>query len=276
MESRTPGNEVYLRSPKTCRILPPSSRRAVQAWLKGVSPGSANRASPVDANQAEGSTPKAKLRMIRTVAMLVFWGLAAPVAAVIGFPGLSSPGRYPPALPHVHVWSLEWRGLTGVRVKTIGLDKLDPACHLHLHVESRLQIWIHPSPFRLIPKRTSVMGKKRIVQIPHSWPRDALWVHWYPSDRGNRDDGIESVKAAKRVVRQGLNMTIYYRGKRSFDGKLLPFKKGPFYLAMECGVSRGPDHDHRHPLRHAQRQVRHQTRVSDRQFPPAHRAKRFR
>jgi 1-acyl-sn-glycerol-3-phosphate acyltransferase len=31
-------------------------------------------------------------------------------------------------------------------------------------------------------------------------------------------------------------MTIYIEGKRSFDGKLLPFKKGPFYLAAECGV----------------------------------------
>jgi 1-acyl-sn-glycerol-3-phosphate acyltransferase len=31
-------------------------------------------------------------------------------------------------------------------------------------------------------------------------------------------------------------MIIYVEGKRSFDGKLLPFKKGPFYLAMECGV----------------------------------------
>jgi 1-acyl-sn-glycerol-3-phosphate acyltransferase len=57
-----------------------------------------------------------------------------------------------------------------------------------------------------------------------------------PVDRGNRDAGIESVRAAKEVVQQGLNMTIYVEGKRSFDGKLLPFKKGPFYLAMECGV----------------------------------------
>jgi 1-acyl-sn-glycerol-3-phosphate acyltransferase len=57
-----------------------------------------------------------------------------------------------------------------------------------------------------------------------------------PVDRGNRDAGIESVRIAKQVVQQGLNMTIYVEGKRSFDGKLLPFKKGPFYLAMECGV----------------------------------------
>jgi 1-acyl-sn-glycerol-3-phosphate acyltransferase len=57
-----------------------------------------------------------------------------------------------------------------------------------------------------------------------------------PVDRGNRDAGIEAVRAAKAVVEQGLNMTIYVEGKRSFDGKLLPFKKGPFYLAVECGV----------------------------------------
>src|SRR5205085_5385069 len=36
--------------------------------------------------------------------------------------------------------------------------------------------------------------------------------------------------------RQGINMTIYVEGGRSFDGKLIPFKKGPFYLAVECGV----------------------------------------
>jgi len=57
-----------------------------------------------------------------------------------------------------------------------------------------------------------------------------------PVDRGNRDAGIESVRASKQVVQQGINMTVYMEGHRSFDGKLLPFKKGPFYLAMECGV----------------------------------------
>jgi 1-acyl-sn-glycerol-3-phosphate acyltransferase len=55
-------------------------------------------------------------------------------------------------------------------------------------------------------------------------------------DRGNRDAGIAAVRDAVKVIRNGVNMTIYIEGKRSFDGRLLPFKKGPFYLAEECNV----------------------------------------
>src|SRR5205823_7842027 len=57
-----------------------------------------------------------------------------------------------------------------------------------------------------------------------------------PVDRGNRDAGIAAVRAAAEVVKQGIHMTIFVEGHRSFDGKLLPFKKGPFYLAEECHV----------------------------------------
>src|SRR5882762_10869007 len=48
--------------------------------------------------------------------------------------------------------------------------------------------------------------------------------------------GIAAVRDAVEALEQGLNMTTYVEGKRSFDGKLLPFKKGPFYLAEECKV----------------------------------------
>jgi 1-acyl-sn-glycerol-3-phosphate acyltransferase len=57
-----------------------------------------------------------------------------------------------------------------------------------------------------------------------------------PVDRGNRDAGVTALRDAVKAIEQGLNMTIYVEGKRSFDGKLLPFKKGPFYLAEECNV----------------------------------------
>jgi 1-acyl-sn-glycerol-3-phosphate acyltransferase len=42
------------------------------------------------------------------------------------------------------------------------------------------------------------------------------------------------VNNAVDVVKQGIHMTIFVEGQRSYDGKLLPFKKGPFYLAEEC------------------------------------------
>jgi 1-acyl-sn-glycerol-3-phosphate acyltransferase len=87
----------------------------------------------------------------------------------------------------------------------------------------------------LIPKRTSVMVKKELFSVP-ILGRAMRIGSLVPVDRGNRDAGIESVRFSKQVVQQGINMTIYVEGHRSFDGKLLPFKKGPFYLAMECGV----------------------------------------
>jgi 1-acyl-sn-glycerol-3-phosphate acyltransferase len=57
-----------------------------------------------------------------------------------------------------------------------------------------------------------------------------------PVDRSNRDAAIRSLSAASDVMRTGINMTVFPEGTRSRGGKLLPFKKGPFYLAMESGI----------------------------------------
>ncbi|MFZ0292484.1 MAG: lysophospholipid acyltransferase family protein [Candidatus Sulfotelmatobacter sp.] len=172
--------------------------------------------------------------MIRTIAMLVFWGLAAPIAALIGFPWTFLTGDI--RLLYRMFMIGAWNGvrLTGVRVKTIGIDNLDPA-RTYIFMSNHVSNLDPPITIPLIPKRTSVMVKNELFKFP-ILGRAMRMGSLVPVDRGNRDAGIESVKAAKEVVQQGLNMTIYIEGKRSFDGKLLPFKKGPFYLAMECGV----------------------------------------
>jgi 1-acyl-sn-glycerol-3-phosphate acyltransferase len=80
------------------------------------------------------------------------------------------------------------------------------------------------------------MVKKELFKIPIL--RQIMLIgSLVPVDRGNRDAGISALRDAVRALDQGLNMTIYVEGKRSFDGKLLPFKKGPFYLAEECKVA---------------------------------------
>jgi 1-acyl-sn-glycerol-3-phosphate acyltransferase len=172
--------------------------------------------------------------MIRTVAMLIYWALALPVAAFIGFPWTFITGdiRLLYRLFMMGAASGVW--LTGVRVQTLGLERLDPQ-RTYIFMSNHVSNLDPPITIVLIPRRASVLVKKELFRVP-ILGRAMRMGSLLPVDRGNRDAGIEAVRAAKEVLRQGLNMLIYVEGKRSFDGKLLPFKKGPFYLATECGV----------------------------------------
>jgi 1-acyl-sn-glycerol-3-phosphate acyltransferase len=87
----------------------------------------------------------------------------------------------------------------------------------------------------LIPRRTSVLLKKELFRIPilgYAMRLGSL----VPVDRAHRDGGVTSLRAAADVLARGLNLTIFVEGTRSSDGRLLPFKKGPFYLALESGI----------------------------------------
>ncbi len=172
--------------------------------------------------------------MIRTIAMLLLWTLAAPIAGLIGFPATFIMGNVR-VLYRLFMWGARagvW--VSGVRVQTVGLDRFDHA-RSYIFMTNHVSNLDPPIQVPLIPKRTSVMVKKELFKFP-ILGRAMRMGSLVPVDRGNRDAGIEAVRAAKAVVEQGLNMIIYVEGKRSFDGKLLPFKKGPFYLAVECGV----------------------------------------
>jgi len=172
--------------------------------------------------------------MIRTIVMLAFWAVTAPFAALIGFTAAMF-------MPDIRVlYFLFTRGaqigvwLTGVRVETVGLDQLDHS-RSYIFMTNHASNLDPPIQVGLIPRRTSVMVKKELFKVP-ILGKTMRMGSLVPVDRGNRDAGIEAVREAKVVIGQGLNMLIYVEGKRSFDGKLLPFKKGPFYMAVECGV----------------------------------------
>jgi 1-acyl-sn-glycerol-3-phosphate acyltransferase len=172
--------------------------------------------------------------MIRTVIMLLFWALTMPFAALIGFSWAFLTGDVGPLYRTFNWGAYAGVWLTGVRVETIGRDQFDHS-RSYIFMTNHVSNLDPPIQIPLIPRRSSVLVKKELFKTPILGPAMRL-TSLLPVDRGNRDAGIEAVNAAKAVVAQGLNMTIYVEGKRSFDGKLLPFKKGPFYLAEECGV----------------------------------------
>jgi 1-acyl-sn-glycerol-3-phosphate acyltransferase len=172
--------------------------------------------------------------LFRTILMLVFWAAALPIAALLGFPWtyITKDISF---LYNGCMW-VAFTGvrLAGVKVRTVGLDKIDSARN-YIFMSNHISNLDPPVTLPLIPRRTSVMVKKELFKVPilGQIMRIGSLV---PVDRRNRDAGITAVRDAVKAIEQGLNMTIYVEGKRSFDGKLLPFKKGPFYLAEECKV----------------------------------------
>lgn len=171
--------------------------------------------------------------MIRTCLMLLFWTMLLPIAAFVSLWTIATDNIR--LLYKVGMWgAFTGVRLAGVKVRTIGLEKLDPQ-RTYIFMSNHASNIDPPLLLPLIPRRTSVMAKKELFSYPILGKVMTLGA-LVPVDRGNREAGISAVRAAADVIRQGVNMTIYIEGKRSYDGKLLPFKKGPFYLAQETSV----------------------------------------
>lgn len=173
--------------------------------------------------------------MIRTLFMLTFWGLCT---LAVGPPGLLY------ALLTGNVMPLYWVAsrlailgvrLAGVKVQIHGLEHLQPGRN-YIFMANHSSNLDPPVLIPAFPGRCSVLVKKELFRIPilGTGMRVADLV---PVDRSHREAAIESVNAAVRVLQQGLHMIIFPEGTRSVDGRLLPFKKGPFHMAIESGVS---------------------------------------
>ena len=172
--------------------------------------------------------------MIRTILMLSFWALSLPIAALISFPWVLITGDIRP-LYKIGMWSARTGvRLAGIRVRIVGLEQLD-ARRTYVFMSNHVSNVDPPVLLPRIPGRTSVMAKQELFNVP-ILGKAMRMASLVPVNRGDRDAGISAVRNATQVVKQRIHMTIFVEGHRSFDGKLLPFKKGPFYLAEECHV----------------------------------------
>src|SRR6266498_1734010 len=172
--------------------------------------------------------------MIRTILMLAFWAVMLPTAALLCFPWVLITGDIRP-LYRIGMWAA-FAGvrIAGVKVQTVGMERLDPSS-TYIFMSNHVSNIDPPLLLPLIPGRTSVMARHELFNYP-ILGRVMRMGSLVPVNRSNRDAGIAAVRASEQVVKQGISMTIFVEGHRSFDGKLLPFKKGPFYLAELCQV----------------------------------------
>jgi 1-acyl-sn-glycerol-3-phosphate acyltransferase len=125
--------------------------------------------------------------------------------------------------------------LARIRVKTTGLDHV-PAHTACIFMSNHVSNLDPPALIPRIPGRTSAFVKSSLMKIPVLGYGMKLG-DFVPVDRDGRvESAKESVAVARRVLEKGIHITTFVEGTRSRDGRLLPFKKGPFYLAMEAGA----------------------------------------
>jgi 1-acyl-sn-glycerol-3-phosphate acyltransferase len=125
--------------------------------------------------------------------------------------------------------------LAGIRVEVTGFDRV-PAHTACIFMANHVSNLDPPALLPNIPGRTSAFVKRSLMHVPVLGLALQL-AEFIPVDRdGRRESALESVEAAQRILAKGTHITTFVEGTRSRDGRLLPFKKGPFYLAKETGA----------------------------------------
>lgn len=122
--------------------------------------------------------------------------------------------------------------LAGIKLDVSGLEDV-PANTACIFMSNHVSNLDPPILIPLIPVRTSVFLKRSLMKIPVLGYGMRLG-EFIPVDRaGNIKEAQASIRFAAKVMAKGIHVTSFIEGTRSRDGRLLPFKKGPFYLAME-------------------------------------------
>jgi 1-acyl-sn-glycerol-3-phosphate acyltransferase len=173
--------------------------------------------------------------MISAALMLGTYVILGIPAAIILFPWALLTGNVAP-LYNVSMW-IARMGLSLARVKVAveGTSSI-PSHTACIFMSNHVSNLDPPALLPVIPGRTSAFIKRVLLKIPVLGYGFRL-AEFIPVDRDGRvESAQQSVATAREVLARGHHITTFVEGTRSSDGHMLPFKKGPFYLAMEAGA----------------------------------------
>jgi 1-acyl-sn-glycerol-3-phosphate acyltransferase len=123
--------------------------------------------------------------------------------------------------------------LVGVRVRVEGIENIPQGVCIFAanHISS-----IDPLTFiPVIPRRVAILVKKELFRIP-ILSRAMRLSQFVAVDRADREAAASSVDVAVERLKRGLSLAVYPEGTRSPDGRLRPFKRGTFAMAIAAGV----------------------------------------
>ncbi|WNG39490.1 1-acyl-sn-glycerol-3-phosphate acyltransferase [Archangium minus] len=159
---------------------------------------------------------------------LVFWITLSGLAAIVTLNGEV------PLMMARRFWApMHWR-ITGSPLLVEPLPDVDWS-KPHIFLMNHQSAFDIPVAFAVIPVNIRFIAKHVLKWIP--------FLGWYMAgtgmiflNRSNRREAMRSLKEAGERIRAGSNILAFPEGTRSKDGRILPFKKGSFVLAVEAGV----------------------------------------
>ncbi len=121
----------------------------------------------------------------------------------------------------------------GIRTRIEGIENIPPGtCLFAANHASNID---PPVLVGAIPRRIAILAKKSLFAIPIMGKAFRM-AHFIPVDRASAESALASLDLAASYMKAGTSYLIYPEGTRSPDGRLLPFKRGAFMLAIKAGV----------------------------------------
>jgi 1-acyl-sn-glycerol-3-phosphate acyltransferase len=131
-------------------------------------------------------------------------------------------------------WSANIVRNAGIRLHVTGREHLLPH-ETYLVMSNHQSLYDIPVLFQVVGPNVRMITKEELFRVPIFGK--ALHAGGFISiDRSNRRAAIRSLERAQALLASGTHVWIAPEGTRSKTGKLLPFKKGAFYLAFEAGL----------------------------------------
>jgi len=131
-------------------------------------------------------------------------------------------------------WARGVLAICGLRLRVNGEELLDRSSH-YVYVSNHASLFDIPVLTAALPTDIRIVYKKELEKIPiFGW--NLMWGPYIAIDRGNMAEAVRSVDEAARKIHDGDSVLLYAEGTRTRDGRLQPFKRGAFNLAVKSGV----------------------------------------
>ena len=171
---------------------------------------------------------------VRSAAAYIAVSLYVAIAAPLGMV-LAVAFRWKSLLYVLGHWGVTLgTSLSGIRTRVEGRQHLPPGravvfcCNHQSNIDP-------PILFQALHPRLHILFKRELTKLP-LLGRAFQIGGFVPIDRGSREQSMVAIDEAAASLKRGNSFLTFPEGTRSRTGALLPFKRGPFLMALKAQV----------------------------------------